>query len=67
MSRHTSQVLSLIYYVLVGFVAARLAHLLVRSLMSESRPPTLDGERESVARGPLTLFEGQDLPRRATR
>ena len=31
--------------------------------MSESRPPTPDGERELVARGPLTLFDGQDLPR----
>jgi hypothetical protein len=30
--------------------------------MSESRPPTPD-ERRSVARGPLTLCEGQDLPR----
>jgi hypothetical protein len=32
--------------------------------MSESRPPTPD-ERRSVARGPLTLSEGQDLPRRS--
>ena len=31
--------------------------------MFESRPPTPDGERELVARGPLTLFDGQDLPR----
>ena len=31
--------------------------------MSESRPPTPDGREDVYARGPLTLCEGQDLPR----